>query len=539
MDPLSVFEFIVIGSGPSGVHAAQTLVEAGKSVLMLDAGIDNPYKEKLPAGDFFQIRRSDPEQYRLWLGDKMEGISFDVTRTGSQLTPSKKFTSALVDQLTPINSTSFFPLESLARGGLGNAWGLGCYTFSDEELRQCGLPLADMRKAYQVISNRIGVSAPSADIEKYMAEGLEGLLPPIQPDENSKRILLRYQNHKKYFSTRHFFLGVPSLALLTRDKEGRSATLYDNMEFYGDEGNAAWRPHVALEKLKKERRFRYIDQLLVTKFTDGAGQVTVEAIHVADKVVHSFCAPRLIIACNVLGTARIVLRSFSDYQSHLPLLCNSYSYVPSLQLSRLGKRDEGKRTGTAQLCLFHDATGDQSDIATASLYSYSSLMMFRIINEMPLNFKDARIFLQYLMPAITIAGVHMPDAASPQKWVGLQKTNGNLTGDILSADFSFSPDELASFSKREKLFNRALRRLGCIPLRHMHNPPGASIHYAGTLPFSNEDAMLRLTAEGRLGGTRNIFIADGSGFRYLPAKGISLSLMANAHRTALNALKNE
>jgi hypothetical protein len=38
---------------------------------------------------------------------------------------------------------------------------------------------------------------------------------------------------------------------------------------------------------------------------------------------------------------------------------------------------------------------------------------------------------------------------------------------------------------------------------------------------------------------KNIYIADGSGFRYLPAKGITLSLMANAHLTALYAIKDE
>jgi hypothetical protein len=40
-----------------------------------------------------------------------------------------------------------------------------------------------------------------------------------------------------------------------------------------------------------------------------------------------------------------------------------------------------------------------------------------------------------------------------------------------------------------------------------------------------------------LGGTKNVFVADGSGFKYLPAKGLTLTLMANAHLVALNSLK--
>jgi choline dehydrogenase-like flavoprotein len=65
---------------------------------------------------------------------------------------------------------------------------------------------------------------------------------------------------------------------------------------------------------------------------------------------------------------------------------------------------------------------------------------------------------------------------------------------------------------------------------------GASIHYAGTLPFDETGKVGTLDRSGKLNGFENVYVADGSGFRYLPAKGITLSLMANAHRTALNCI---
>jgi hypothetical protein len=539
MDPVNEFDFMVIGSGMSGVHAAQTLLEAGRSVLMLDAGITSQENENLPPGDFFGIRQSLSDQYRLWLGENMEALSSGGSRTGSQLTPSKKFISSHAGQITPLISDTFFPLESLARGGLGNAWGLGCYTFSDAELKNAGLAAKEMRDAYQTVTDRIGISAPSEDVEKFMTEGLHALLPSIETDENSQAILTRYQKRKAAFSAENFFLGIPALALLTEERFGRASTRYENMDFYGDAGNAAWRPRVTLEHLMKERRFRYIDSVLVTRFSESPGRVNVEAIDLSENKLHTFSAAKLLIACNVLGTARIVLRSSQAHDTPLPILCNSYSYVPALQWSRLGKPDKGKRTATAQLCIFHDPNGDQSNVAAASFYSYSSLMMFRIINDTKLNYRDARVLLQYLMPAMTIAGIHMPDEYSAEKWIRLQISDNSMTGDALKANFFYTDEEKLRFRKREKLFMRSLRRLGCLPIKKIHTHPGASIHYAGTLPFSDTDEPFRLIPEGRLGGTTNIFIADGSGFRYLPAKGISLSLMANAHRTALNALKNE
>jgi hypothetical protein len=78
--------------------------------------------------------------------------------------------------------------------------------------------------------------------------------------------------------------------------------------------------------------------------------------------------------------------------------------------------------------------------------------------------------------------------------------------------------------------------LGCQPLRTIYTPQGGSIHYAGTLPFDDTGKPFTLNPSGRLSGTRRVYVGDGSGFRYLPAKGLTMTLMANAHIVAQNAL---
>ena len=71
--------------------------------------------------------------------------------------------------------------------------------------------------------------------------------------------------------------------------------------------------------------------------------------------------------------------------------------------------------------------------------------------------------------------------------------------------------------------------MGILPLRLVDPGFGASIHYAGTLPFSGEPANGGLRPDGLLYGTKRVYVADASGFTALPAKGVTLSLMANAH----------
>ena len=63
-------EYVVIGSGCTGAMAAQTLVEKGVKVTMLDVGNhDEKYANIIPQKPFTEIRKTDKEQYKYWLGE--------------------------------------------------------------------------------------------------------------------------------------------------------------------------------------------------------------------------------------------------------------------------------------------------------------------------------------------------------------------------------------------------------------------------------------------------------------------------------------
>lgn len=528
-----IVDFIVVGSGPAAVQCAQTLLDGGAAVLMVDSGLEGK-QAPVDTGNFETLRQNWPDQNELWLGKELEGLSFSEIETGSQLTPPRRHLMAGVKDWTPLLSATFQPMESLARGGLGGAWGLGCCAFSDAELEMAKLPVAEMRPAYATIADRIGISYSPDDIEVYTRNGNFESQPAIEIDGNARHTRKKYQQHKTELNKKGFYLGRPALALLTQDKADRKATQYEELDFYTNENQSAWRPEVTLAKLEAHPRFDYLKGILVTSFLDDGQEVVAEGIGMAAKNTVRIRGRRLVLAAGVLGTARIVLRSFGRFGQQLPLLCNPYAYVPCLQWAMLGRPYEGKRTATAQLSLFHDPDGRNINVAMASLYSYRSLMMFRVIRQAPLGFKEARKFMQYLLPAITIAGIHQPDAPHELKYLKLNKDPGQFTGDLLAAHYGGSDE--AGLKMRLKLFTGALKKMGCYPLKLIEPGAGSSIHYAGSLPYSTEEKPLHLLQNGRLGQTRNVYVADASGLGYLPAKGITLSLMANAHRTALNAL---
>jgi len=82
----------------------------------------------------------------------------------------------------------------------------------------------------------------------------------------------------------------------------------------------------------------------------------------------------------------------------------------------------------------------------------------------------------------------------------------------------------------------AMRKTGTFALKRINPGYGASVHYAGTLPFSNEEKPFTLARNGRLHGTKHVFVADSSGFEYLPSRGVTFTLLANAHNVAEGVL---
>lgn len=526
-------DVIVVGSGAAGAMAAQTLAERGRGVTVIDGGRrDDRYASVIPEADFDTIRRTDPDQHRYFLGDDYEGLGLADSRVGSQLTPPRAFLADGVDRLLPIAGESFRPLESLAYGGLGGGWGLGCYVYAEAELERMGLDPAAMLEAYRTVVDRIGVSGdPTDDAGPYTLRSVHDVQPPVALEPSLARLLRRYERRRAEFRGRDVVVGRSALALLTESKDGRAATGDQDMGFWSDAGRSAYRSWITMDRLREQNAVTYVGGCLVTRFAETDDGVRVEGIDVGSGEARTFSGRRLVLAGGVLGTARIVLRSLGHDGERLPILCNPYTYVPCLQPAQLGAAVPVRKTSFSPLVLHDDPGGGFMDAGVAALFTYRSLLLFKLVKEAPLNVADARRVLHYLQSAFVIAGVHHPDAGRPSRTLGLVAHDGP-TGDALAVDFTLEPDEERANAARERRIAVSLRRLGCLPLKRIRTPPGASIHYGGTLPYDSRGSRMTLAADGSLAGTARVVVADGSGLRFLPARGPTLTLMANAHRVA-------
>ena len=222
----TVVDAIVVGSGPSAVNAAYPLVEAGLTVRMLDVGNrDAKYAGLIPETKFSELRRTDRDQHRYFLGDDLEGIGFGHTGAGAQLTPPRQYVCKDTERLQPTSSESFFPLQSLAEGGLGGAWGAGSPPFSAADLAGFPIGLDDLQPHYEVVADRIGISGARDDLMPFLGP-MFAMQPHVEVDSNGEGVFERGFGRTRRYDG--FGVRLPVGLRLGGDDDGLSAETVAN-----------------------------------------------------------------------------------------------------------------------------------------------------------------------------------------------------------------------------------------------------------------------------------------------------------------------
>jgi choline dehydrogenase-like flavoprotein len=151
------------------------------------------------------------------------------------------------------------------------------------------------------------------------------------------------------------------------------------------------------------------------------------------------------------------------------------------------------------------------------------------MKELPLAYRESLRLLRLLLPSFAILGIHHEDRPGPEKHCVLRRGAAGGT-DRLEIRYRPSAEEELRYASDERRVVGFFRRLGCVPLKTIRPGHGSSLHYAGTFPVTSDDRELTCDRDGRLRGTRAVYLADGSVFPWIPPKGLTFNLMANADR---------
>ncbi len=519
-------DVIVVGSGAAGVHAAQTCLEQGCSVLMIDGG--NPPPSSLPSAtsSFFDIRRSDTEQWKFFLGLDYSGIPLQGLEGGlggGMTSGTRSYVVRDASTHLPLSVDHGTIIHSLAQGGLAAAWGAACAYFSRHDVEAMNLPADQMYQSYRTITDRIGISGPTS------------LFPSIQPavplNDASQLLLDRSHRCSSQLSSLGVSLFQPHSAILTRPLFDRLPNPLHDMDYYSDPERSVYRPQYTLDALRMNPRFSYEPSWVVESITDTLHNSTVHAVSLdALRTCRSFSAPTVILAAGAINTARILLRTLGYINRPIPFVTKPHTYIACAHFPSLFRTPKEHQMSLCQLLLAdHRSTHLGFDGGVAQLYPYRSLLLFRLLNSLPLPLPQALRILQLCTPSLFVADVRFPAYPSQGHTLSLS-SDGSVH--IQCVDI---PDDAQAVTLGR--LKKAMKILGLLPVRTQAMPHGSTSHHAGTVPITSDPALLSCSQDGKVHSLHNVFVADASMFSSLPAYPHTLTIMANADRVARSIAK--
>ncbi len=524
---------LVVGSGAGAVQASLELLERGLRVRMVDMGTRaSPATPGLPARGFHELRTSDPEQQDYFLGRELEGIPFDDIRTGNKLPPLKKHVIASDAERPPSETGDFVLNQSLSRGGLAMSWGAGAMPLRENDFGAFPYGLADLAPYYEKVCRTIGVSGDKDDLAERL-QAPEALQSPLELDTPSARLLAAYRRAGRRMRDRGLTMGRAWLAVTTEESPNRDACAYNDMEFWGDADTAVYRPEWTLRELEKNEAFEYLGGLEALSFEEVGGRVRLDVCETATGERSSLEADALVLSASIPGSARIALRSLGRFgaEHSVPICTNAYSYVPCLYLPMLGRPVRDRRCSLAQLSLLFEPDADPSHAIFSSVFTYRSMLTFKLLKEAPLPYRFGLDVFRMLLPAMMIVTVFHADEPGAGKRYWIEKDDG---GGVERDHIRYEEDAAITLrrDRTEKSLFASLRKLGLLPIKRIRRAPGSAIHYAGSLPLSARDTELTCTGEGRLRPFSRVWVADASALPMMPAVPPTFTLMANARRAA-------
>jgi hypothetical protein len=198
----------------------------------------------------------------------------------------------------------------------------------------------------------------------------------------------------------------------------------------------------------------------------------------------------------------------------------------------LGRPTADRRHSMAQLTALYGTFAQPERTCSLQLYSYRSLLLFKLIKEMPLAPWAGLLAARAMVDALAIFGVFFPDEAGPTKTMRLGASTTSPAPDLHIA-YARPPAQQALQAELEKGLRGCFWRLGCVPLARVDPGAAGSIHYAGTIPRVNPvNPQFHTLGDGRLGGSERVFVGDSSSWNWLPCKGPTFTAMAAARAVA-------
>ncbi|MEN8222236.1 MAG: GMC oxidoreductase [Acidobacteriota bacterium] len=524
----------IIGSGPSGVHFALSLLTKGLEVEMIDVGFSGPSPVN-PGDNFNELKENLDDPVKYFLGENFEAVVGTDSASVYEFPPHKQYIFKYPENYN-VELHGFEPHLSFARGGLAEAWTGGSYSFNDHDLEDFPFGYSDIEPYYNEISARIGLIGVEDDLSRFFPYH-KNLSGPLELDKHSQLLFDKYEKKRAGLNKEGMYLGRSRIATLSSDLGERKKCDYSGRCQWGCPSDSLYVPSITLKECLSYKNFKYISGILVEHFIyDNKNKITaVAGIDVKKREKREFKVETLALAAGTIASSKIFLESFRKKDGRivkLPgLMDNRQILAPFINLKMIGKQFEPESYQYHQLAVGIDMDNPREYIH-GQITTLKTGMMQPPFQSMPLDFRTGIYLGRHLHSSLGVVNVNLFDTRREDNYLTLGEDTNGSSRLVIRYNPPENEKNIIKFSLKK--MGKFFGKLGAImpKFQVQLRPMGASVHYSGTIPMSENGEPFTVDSSCRSNDFSNLYIVDGSTFPFLPAKNLTFTLMANAARIA-------
>lgn len=528
---------LILGSGPAAAAVAIALSEdPTQDIRVIDVG---SRLEPALAATAERLAAADPAR---WSARDVADIATLPATTPLQGLPQKRslgsdFPFRDFGQLAGVRAEGDVndALVSGAFGGFSTVWGSQIMPFSEAAFRDWPLRRDDLEPHYRAVLSHIPYAGTEDDLAgKFPLFGRPKPLPSLAP--RTRMTLDAYDRRQDRVKANGVTVGLARLALQS------GGCVRCGLCMTGCPYGLIYSAGQTIDSLVTSGRLSYLPGLLAVRVGEvpehGGEGAYVEAQELATGRIERFLADRVFVACGAVGSTRVAINSLRSYDTTVELAESAQFLMPAL--SRRPTSDP-RKAEELTLNQFNVVIDDDClpDVSQVHFYPYNDAI-FAALPAM-LRKRFAAPATTALLRRLSIGLGYLPSASSPRLRLAVRAPKHaaalpevTVTGEQLGRHDSPAFDAVA---RRLLRVSRDLDLTPLLPLVEF-SAPGKSYHWGGTFPHraNGEQAWNSTDLLGRPARWSRIHLVDGAVFPSVAATTFTLTVMANAHRIATEAM---
>ncbi len=518
---------IVIGSGPAGVACAQALLDAGRSVLMLDVGEKlEPERESFVQG----LAKVAPIG---WPRDAIARMQDNIQSTAHGLPVKLLFGSDFCYRPPkaekPVEFDGIGLTPSYALGGLSNVWGSAMLPYLERDTADWPVRQSDLSPHYRAAVKLTGLTGEKDALESQFPLFAEDV-PPLRLSKGMTNFVGNLSRQREPLRRLGVIAGRSRLAVRAKARPGDAGCEDCGQCMTGCPYGHIFCSAIWVEEWKKSRRnFQYQPRVLVEKITENGNTVKVIARDADTGAPLSFSGARAYVAAGVVATTKILLHSLQAYDRPVDIRDSQYFLAPWFYPAGGGK-GAGREFNTLAQAFLEIMDPATSPYAVHTQIYDTNFLVEQALAGMFFNVVPRSVIRAFSSRLIIMQGFIHSAHSSTLRLEVKPPRDGELPLATMSAQVN---------PEAKKVFRRvllkllriapALRAIPGLPAAHLAKP-GRSFHCGGSLPMRANPGELEADLLGRVSGLERIHAVDSTILPSIPGTTITLGVMANAHR---------